>query len=105
MATYLLAYHGGGMPDTPEERAATMALWNRWYDGLGEAVIDVGNPIARRLTIGPAGAGPEGGGADPVTGYSILEAADLEEAAEMARGCPILAAGGRIEIGETYEAM
>ena len=26
-------------------------------------------------------------------------------AIEMARGCPILATGGRIEVGETYEAM
>jgi hypothetical protein len=40
-----------------------------------------------------------------VTGFTIVEAADLEAAIEMARGCPILASGGRIEVGETVEAM
>jgi hypothetical protein len=29
----------------------------------------------------------------------------IDEAVEMAKGCPILEGGGRIEVGETFEVM
>ena len=33
-------------------------------------------------------------------GFSIVKAASLEEAAELAKGCPILAVGGNVEVRE-----
>jgi hypothetical protein len=30
MANYLLAYHGGGMPENEEEGAKIMAAWDVW---------------------------------------------------------------------------
>jgi hypothetical protein len=35
MAKYLLAYHGGGMPETPEEGERIMAAWTKWMGELG----------------------------------------------------------------------
>ena len=105
MTTFLLAYHGGGVPDSAEEEARQMGAWSAWYEGLGDAVIDAGNPIGRRTTILADGSVTDDGTADPVSGFTIVEAGDMEAAIEMARGCPILASGGRIEIGETFEAM
>jgi hypothetical protein len=43
MATYLLAYHGGGMPETEEQQQRVLAAWTTWYDELGPAVVDPGN--------------------------------------------------------------
>jgi hypothetical protein len=105
MAKYLLAYHGGGMPETAEEQARVMAAWGKWYEGLGEAVVDAGNPIGHTRTIAPEGRVAEGGGTNPVSGYSILQADSLDAAVRMAGECPILQGGGTIEVCETFDLM
>ncbi len=105
MTTFLLAYHGGGMAETEEELAREMGAWQSWYERLGDAVVDMGNPIGQHTTILPDGSTSDDNVPDPVTGFTIVEAADMAAAIAMARGCPVLASGGRIEVGETYEAM
>jgi hypothetical protein len=105
MAKYLLAYHGGGMPESEEEGARVMAAWARWYEELGAAVVDPGNPVGSARTIDPNGAVRDGGGVNPVSGYTIIEAATLDDAVSKAKGSPLLAAGGSVEVCETFEAM
>ena len=105
MATYLLAYHGGGMPETEAEQARVMAAWGKWFRKLGKSVVDGGNPIGRAKTIASTGRVTRGGGKNPVTGYSIIKAKDLDGAATLAKGCPILKSGGSIEVCETLEVM
>jgi hypothetical protein len=46
------------------------------------------------------GAVENDGGANPATGYSIIEASSTDEAVAKARGCPILMAGGSVEVAE-----
>ncbi len=104
MANYVLAYTGGGMPETEEEQAAVMAAWGAWYEGLGAAVVDAGNPFGPSASIGRDGS-VTGAGASGLTGYSILAAGNLDSAVEMAKGCPILAGGGAVEVYETFDAM
>src|SRR3954447_24521672 len=94
MAKYLFVYHGGAMAATEEERSETMAKWGAWAQELGDHVIDFGAPIGESRFVG----GENGGRA---SGYSLIEAASLDEAGELAQGCPILAGGGSVEIGET----
>jgi hypothetical protein len=101
MAKYLLAYSGGSMPDTPAEQQAVMEKWMAWFGELGSAVVDGGSPLAPSATIKPGG-GVSPGASMGISGYSIIEAGDGEEAAKMAQGCPLLNAGGTIEI---YEAL
>lgn len=105
MPKYLLAYHGGGMPQTPEEGAKVMEAWNAWMGGLGSALVDGGNPIGPARTIASGGTVTEGGGANPISGYSVIEAASLDEAVSLAKGCPQLMSGGSIQVGETFAAM
>lgn len=102
MANFLLAYHGGGMPETEEEGARVMAAWGEWMGSLGAALVDGGNPISQTTTIATDGSTSPGGGGNAVTGYSVISAASLDEAVELAKGCPILASGGTIEVGETF---
>ena len=102
MANYLLAYHGGGMPETEEEQAAVMAAWNAWYGELGDAIVDGGAPTAAAKTVTADGV-QDGGGANPVSGYTVIAADSLELAAKQAQGCPILDAGGTVEVAETIE--
>jgi hypothetical protein len=105
MANYLLAYHGGGMAETDEEQARVMAAWGKWYEDLGASIVDGGNPVGRAQTVSSDGSVTEGGGANPVTGYTIIQADGMERAVELAKGCPVLETGGSVEVGETFKVM
>lgn len=46
----------------------------------------------------------EGGGSNPVSGYTLVQAASMQDAIELGRGCPILNdAQGSIEIAEALD--
>lgn len=105
MATYLLAYHGGGMPETEEEQAQVMAAWGQWFGAVGAGMVDGGNPVGATRTIAPNGSVSDGGGANPVSGYSIIKADSMDAAVELAKSCPLLRSGGSIEVCETFAVM
>lgn len=104
MAKYLLVYHGGEMAETDAERSEQFAAWGKWFGDLGPAIVDGGNPVARTSTIDGTGV-HDGSSSNPATGYSVLEAATMEAAVQMAKGCPVLQSGGTIEVCETFNAM
>jgi hypothetical protein len=98
MPKFIFAFHGGGMPETPEDGAKAMAAWQDWYESMGAAVIDGGAPVGRSLTIRAPGVA-RNGGSNPLSGYTVVEAADAEAAADMAKGCPMVADGsGSVEV-------
>jgi len=103
MAKYVFAYHGGGMAETEEEQAAVMEAWMAWFAGLGEALVDGGNPIGRAHTVHSDGSVTQDGGSNPLTGYSLVSADSIEEAVALAKGCPGLANGGSVEVAETLD--
>ncbi len=104
MANYLLAYRGGSMAETAEAQQAAMAAWGKWFEGLGGAVVDGGNPVGAIRTVSN-GKVSEGGRAPAISGYSVLKANDRDAAVKMAQGCPVLAVGGSVEVCETFDAM
>lgn len=102
MAKYLFIYHGGSTPNSPEEGQKQMEAWAKWLESLGDAVIDGGHPIGASTTVLSDNTTIDNGGSNPTTGYGLFEAVTLEDAISMAKNCPILAAGGSIELGETF---
>lgn len=103
MAKYVFVYTGGSMPATEADQAAVMQAWGAWFGGLGNAVVDGGNPFSgdsRRISSD--GAVHHGSVGVAATGYSILEAASFDAAVAMAKGCPHLQSGGDISV---YEAI
>jgi hypothetical protein len=104
MATYLLAYTGGGMPATDAEREASMAEWGAFLGGFGDALVDGGNPIGASKTVAPSGAVSDGS-PSRLSGYSIITASSLDDAAGRAKGCPILSSGGNVEVHEIFPVM
>ena len=99
MAKYVMVYKGGNMAATDEEREAAMAAWGAFLGGLGESLVDAGNPFGASASVG------NGGGGSGLTGYTILSAGSLDEAAEKAKGAPVLDGGGSVEVYETIEVM
>ncbi len=98
MAKYVYVYRGGGgMPESEEEGQRLMTAWMSWLGGLGEAVVDIGNPFGASHSVG-------NGGGSGLTGYSIVSAGSLDEAVAKTSGCPALESGdGGVEVYEAIE--
>lgn len=103
MAKYLFVYHGGESPETEADTRAVMDAWGHWLGSLGAAVIDGGNPVGQSRTVASDGSVSDDGGANPASGYSLIEAASDDDAIAKARGCPILASGGSVEVAEAFD--
>jgi hypothetical protein len=104
MGSFVLLYSGGEVPESEDEQARVMQAWTDWYAGLGSAVTDPGNPFSPQAKrIGPDGA-IEDAPAD-ASGYTIVGADSLADAADIAKGCPVLTSGGSVRVYETFQVM
>ena len=103
MPKFVFAYHGGGAPSDPAEQEKVMAAWSAWYGSMGAHVVDGGGPAGKSTTVSHAGI-VEDGGANPLSGLTIVEAADKAAAVDMARGCPMVVDGsGSVEVAEILQ--
>ncbi|MEU9020088.1 hypothetical protein [Actinomadura sp. NPDC048394] len=78
--------------------AGTAAEWQAWFAGLGSALVDVGNAVTDHASIG------EVGGGSRMVAYSVVSAEDMDSALALAKDCPVMRAGGGVEVGPVMEA-
>lgn len=89
---------------SPEELQARMQLWMDWIGGIAAQgkLVDRGNRLAAEgKIVGPTEVitdGPFIEIKESIAGYTMIKAGSLEEAAEMAKGCPVLRIGGNVEV-------
>ena len=102
MPKFVFAYHGGKKPSDPAEAEKVMAAWGAYYGGMGAAVVDGGGPCGQSHTVSTSGVAGDGG-ANPLSGLTQVTADSLDAAIEMAKGCPIIADGGSVEVAEVLE--
>jgi hypothetical protein len=95
MADFVLAYRS---PDGYEPSADTTAAWRAWFSGMGSALQDLGKPVFSGATVGNTSAG-----STRLGGFSIVTAEDLDAALALAKGCPVIAIGGGVDVGELSE--
>ena len=91
MPDFLFAYRTPQDHTPPSGEA--MGAWQAWFEGLGAAVVEVGNPIFDRAALGNCKSETVLGG------YSLIRAENLQAALALAEGCPALFRGG-VEVGE-----
>ncbi len=105
MAKYLYVYHGGSSMSqmSPADIKKAHDAWGAWFGSLGAAVVDGGNPVGKSSTVNADGSMVSNGGTNPASGYSLIEAASLEDAHKKAKGCPLLKHGGSIEIAQCMD--
>lgn len=103
MAKYLFVYHGGSHPKTEAEVKKVHDAWGNWMGSMGAAVIDGGNPVGKSATVHSNGKVTNDGGSNPTSGYGLFEASNPDDAIKKAKGCPILAAGGSVELAEVID--
>ncbi len=102
MPKFLFVYHGGKHAEAPEEVEKIMAQWGAWFEKMGAAVVDGGNPVGPSKTVSAANVADDGG-ANPASGYGLFTAANIDAAVGLAKGCPILEAGGNVEVAEAID--
>ena len=80
---------------TPEQMKAGMEAWMLWAGKAGEAVVDLGAPLAPAAHVGP------GSDAGEISGYSIMQADSAEALGGVLDGHPHLSMpGNSIEVLE-----
>lgn len=89
-------------PKEAQERMQSWLAWMRDLEAKG-AIANPGQPLdqAGKVVRGPKRAvtdGPFIEAKDLVAGFVIVEARDLDHAADLAGGCPILDGDGTVEV-------
>jgi len=100
MPKYVIAYLGGKRVANPEARAAQMAKWKAWVDGLGSRMVNPGMPLGQGKLVSSDGVSERG--PNHLTGFSIVLADNMDAALDIARHCPFLEIG-TIEVAEAME--
>lgn len=107
MASFMFVYRGGDedfakMP--PEEIQQHMQKWGMWIKEAlqkgwmtdpGDALTPEGRVVNSKKVVTD---GPFVESKECVGGYSIVKADNIDAAAELAKGCPSLLVGGRVEV-------
>ncbi len=96
MSNYVLAFRGESdrAPDAEQE-----AAWGRWFGEIGDSIVEFGNRVGRATTLGETAPGTV------LTGYTLIKADSYDAAVALAKGCPGLAHGGAVEVGETVPSQ
>jgi hypothetical protein len=110
MEKYMFIFIGGDPSHlSPEAQQAHMGKWFAWVEKLqkenryvsGEALHPGGKTIrgAKKVVTD----GPFTEGKEVVAGYFVVNAKDLNEAAEMAKACPDYELNGSVEVREVVK--
>ena len=105
MSQFVYLYRGVEPGRSPELMQQSMQKWMGWMKELGAKghLKDRGQPLERagKLVQGKRKTvtdGPFAETKDVVGGYTLIEAADLREAVELSKGCPIFEVDGAVEV-------
>ena len=85
MGKYLAIFNGAATDEaraniTQEDSSAFIARWGAWATELGEALVDPGAPLYRKVRVTADAATPF---QDSKTGYAIVDAESHERAVAM----------------------
>jgi hypothetical protein len=94
MKKFVLLYVGM-WEQTPE----VMDGWKKWFEVLGDRVVDSGNPFGPGKEITKTGTKDLPQDEQAIVGYTIIKAESLDEVEKLAKDCPIITS---VKI---YEAM
>jgi len=88
---------------TPEQMAKGMEAWMQWAQRCGNHLVDMGAPLMNGQQISPDGSVNES--QKNVSGYSILQAENMEEAKALLQGHPHISGWNPDSSIELHESM
>src|SRR5262245_32713150 len=105
MSEYVFLYRGAQRPGSPQEAQQIVQKWMTWLQDLAKKghIKDRGQPLeptgkvvaGKNKTVTD---GPYAEAKDLVGGYTVVEANDLAQAAELSKGCPVFERNGFVEV-------
>ena len=107
MAKFLFVYRSGKdsrSTMTPEQMQQILQKWHTWIaEGLQKGwMLDPGDGLTKEGRLVNASRvvtdGPFVEAKEIVGGFSIVQADNLDAAAELAKGCPVFLRGGTVEV-------
>lgn len=101
MPKYILVYRGG-MPKNRQQATVSIPKWKSWITGLGTAIVDPGQPAKNAKELRQSGA-TASSAANPISGYSIVQADSEQVVLQLAKSCPIFDDQGTVEVGELID--
>ena len=102
MPFYLIAYHGGERPSTPEEGMALMEDWKSWISGLGDSVLNPGTPLPQSKIVTRDGI-TDDTDHNNMNGFAIIRAESMDSILEIVKRDPFLKMNGKIRVSEMKE--
>ena len=79
--------HFGFEKPTPE----IMGAWGKWFESIADKTVDQGGHFSGAREISKSGTKDLPMGMQSITGYTIIEAADLDAAEKIAQDNPYIA--------------
>ena len=109
MKKFLVVYHApadamaqmANIP--PEQQAKGMEAWMQWMQKVGDRLVDGGAPLMNGQQLNVDGSST--GSSKQVSGYSILQAENMEDAKSLLKGHPHLNGWNQNCTIEVHETM
>jgi hypothetical protein len=108
MNEFALIFRTDYLPEvkfSPAEMQSMMQHWQNWMGGIAaqNKLADTGNRLGSNgATLKPGNVitnGPFAEIKEIITGYIVIKAESIDEAAEIAKGCPlVVGGGGKVEV-------
>ncbi len=94
MKRFVLLHYGYETP-TPE----IMEAWGNWFASIGDKMVDSGSAFGPGREITRTGTKELPHDTQAITGYTIINAENIDEAEKIAKDCPMITSV------RVYEAM
>jgi hypothetical protein len=108
MKEFVLVFRDANDPDfkpSPEQMQEVLTNWMTWMGGIAaqNKLVNHGSrlSVSNSKTVRPNNVvtdGPYMEIKEFINGYTIIRAVDIDDAVEIASGCPILQTGGNVEV-------
>ena len=85
MKKFVLLYTGTRDQAPTDE---SIAAWSEWFGSLGDKLVDAGNPFGQGREVSAGNTTELSPSADGVTGYTLINAQDIDEAEKIALSHP-----------------
>jgi hypothetical protein len=65
-----------------------MDVWMVWFDSIKDSIVDMGNPLTDGMLVTSGPASKIAPKMNPISGYTVIRAADMDGAIAIAKSCP-----------------
>jgi len=74
----------------PEPTQEITDAWTSWFTEIGESIVDSGNPLGPGREVSDSQSTDLPLGPQSITGYTIVNADNIDEAEKLLANCPII---------------